>query len=128
MGESITVFNRKNINDLKKEKGCGFWVASEKRLRNSEFIVCICNNKDNKEEHETAFFIAPISQIERAPEIGKGRLLIKFSQYHELRIPKARTILGLLGRQNPIAYFDTSELFNQLGLDIENLTWQEWVD
>lgn len=111
---------------MREDGGCGHWTASPIRVEAAQYLVCVRNRREQWAamdfEHGTAFLIAKISGTKPSPHAA--RITIEFSTYAMLDICNAWQLIAK-GQRFPVAYLKTSELFRRLGLNPNELVWQQ---
>jgi hypothetical protein len=116
--EVVVVFTGKSIETMRREGGSGNWTAHEARLRHCQFIVATRNMHAAWSEpgiaHGTGFLIGRISGVRKSLQ-EPGRLIIEFSEYADLNIPKLWP-----GNHNPVTY----KTLEELRINPEELDWK----
>ena len=122
----VAVFTGKNLeNGMMEDGGSGHWIARKNRVREARYLLCIRNRRETWAEtdvlHGTAFLVARISGT--SPSKHDNRIVINFTEYAEINVPKAWSICTG-GQRYPVAYLDSDIVQKDLGLDFDALIWK----
>lgn len=130
MSKVVGIFTGKDLNMMELEGGSGYWVARSDRIRNSDYVILMRNRraqwaaKDGK-SHGQAFMIGKVSGC-IASQKYNGRKVIQMSEYSLLPdtddFKKAWKKLTK-GQRYPVAYLNTDDLLEDIGLDVNTLEW-----
>lgn len=130
MAKVIGIFTGKDLKWMESEGGSGYWIARTDRIKSAEYIILIRNHRETwavKDglDHGQAFMIGKISDCIPTTKHA-GRKLIQISEYTLLpdteNFKKAwRKLTG--GQRYPVAYLNTNDLLQNLGLNVESLEW-----
>lgn len=130
MNSVIGIFTGKDLKWMESEGGSGYWLAKSDRIESAKYVILIRNHRESwavkdRLEHGQAFMIGKISGC-IPTEKHAGRKIIQMSEYSLLpdteNFKKAWNKLTK-GQRYPVAYLDSDDLFNQLGLRIDALEW-----
>jgi len=130
MSKVVGIFTGKDLNMMELEGGSGYWVARSDRIRNSDYVILMRNRraqwaaKDGK-SHGQAFMIGKVSGCIASKKYN-GRKIIQMSEYSLLPdtddFKKAWKKLTK-GQRYPVAYLNTDNLLEDIGLDVNTLEW-----
>ena len=130
MAKVIGIFTGKDLKWMESEGGSGYWIARTERIESADYVVFIRNHRETwavKDGlgHGQAFMIGKISGCIPTKKHA-GRKLIQISEYSLLpdteNFKKAwKKLTG--GQRYPVAYLNTNNLLENLGLNVESLEW-----
>ncbi len=130
MAKVIGIFTGKDLEWMESEGGSGYWVARTDRIKSAEYVIFIRNHREqwavkDDLEHGQAFMIGKVSGCITTKKY-KNRKIIQMSQYSLLPntddFKKAWRKLTN-GQRYPVAYKTTEDLWEDLGIEVENLQW-----
>lgn len=124
--EAAVVFTAKSIERILKEGGTSSWRLDRNHARQCAYAVCTRNAHadwvEGSEHHHSAFLVGRVLDVVTAnpsaenDKNGKGRFLIRFSQFARVNIPNVWR-----GDRNPVSYRSLEEL----GINPAALKWED---
>jgi len=116
----VMVFTSRSVEQMLEEGGSQAWKLGS-AARMCKYLVCTWNPLGEYARpnaaigHGEAFLVAPIAEIERAPE-NPRRFIIRFTEYARVSVPHAWN-----GQRNPFTYAS----LGQLGIDLQDLRFDQ---
>ena len=133
MAKVIGIFTGKDLKWMESEGGSGYWIARTDRIKSADYVIFIRNHRETwavKDGlgHGQAFMIGKISGCIPTKKHA-GRKVMQNSEYSLLadkeNFKKAwKKLTG--GQRYPVAYLNTNDLLENLGLNIESLEWSSF--
>lgn len=131
--KTLLVYTGVDLNMMIAEGGSGYWKLGASSLQKVEYLIA-CKNytkdwavSDKNIPQGTAFFIAKVAGFQKMLDGQyEDRYLITFSEYAEIRIPKAWQKICIRGL--PAArYFTTNDVLADLVIEPSKLAWKSFI-